>query len=73
MYLMWKQGNCSLSTIGMYWGGREHTTTISARDRIQDLIDSRDPIVLEKLRLLNVVYSNNSKPSNYSAQKHGKA
>ena len=73
MYLMIQQGNCSLSSIGLYWGGRDHSTAISARDRIQDLIDSRDQIVLEKLRMLNMINSNNSKPLNYSAKRHAKA
>ena len=73
MYLMIQQGNCSLSAIGLYWGGRDHSTAISARNKIQDLIDINDPIVMDKMRMLNSIYSVNPKPLNYSVKRYGKA
>ncbi len=53
MYICCQKKFTSLSEIGKYFGHRDHSTSINARDKIQDLIDSNDPIVVEKMKLLN--------------------
>lgn len=69
MYILREKNILSLKTIGRYFGGRNHATIIHASDRIQDLIDSNDPIVMEKFAKLSDII--HIKPSN--RKPYGKA
>ena len=62
MYLMCRTGYFSLKEIGRFWG-KDHSTIISARDRIQDLLDCNDTFVTTKINLVSTIL--NSTPSNY--------
>lgn len=65
MYIMRKKNIMSLKTIGRQFGGRNHATVIHASERIQDLIDSNDPIVMEKFaKLSHIIHicPSNKKP-----------
>lgn len=69
MYIIREKKILSLKSIGKFFGGRNHATVIHASDRIQDLIDSNDPIVMEKFaKLTNIIHI---KPSN--RKPYGKA
>lgn len=42
----------SLKTLGMEIGGRDHTTVINGRDRINSLLDTKDEIVVRDVQKL---------------------
>jgi chromosomal replication initiation ATPase DnaA len=53
MYICVQKKFTTLSAIGKYFGFRDHSTTIAANARIQDLMDCNDSLVVEKMKMLN--------------------
>jgi len=55
MYAMYKRTTLSLSDIGAIFGGRDHTTTIHAKDSIEDLMAFDSDINLEVQTILSKI------------------
>lgn len=74
MYIMYRLNSFTLSEIGKYWGNRNHTSILHAKQSIQGYIDINDSFVVKKLDSLAFDYKNSNRTkANYSAKRHAKA
>ena len=74
MYIMYRLGSFTFSEIGRYWGNRNHSSILHAKESIQGYIDINDSFVVKKLDSLAFDYKNvNRTKQNYSAKRYAKA
>jgi chromosomal replication initiation ATPase DnaA len=53
MYICYLNKISSFKDIGLYFGGRDHSTAISAKNRVSDLLDCNDDLYLRTYNSLS--------------------